>query len=60
MNTPYFQYQMRVNQINPAIFRLRLIKSDQCRENVVFETISSTIPLTTELIGYYEQVFAKA
>ncbi len=60
MNAPDNQYQMRVNQINPVIFRLKLIKSDSCKENVVFETISSKILTTTELIGYYEQVSAKA
>lgn len=50
------QYQMRVSQINPAIFRLRLVKTDHRKENVVFETISSTIPSTRELIAYYTQV----
>jgi hypothetical protein len=50
------QYQMRVNQINPSIFRLKLVKIDYRKENVVFETISSTIPSTRELIAYYTQV----
>jgi hypothetical protein len=60
METSYDQYQMRVNQINPAIFRLKLVKTEQWRENVVFETISSTIPSTKELIGYYKQIMISA
>jgi hypothetical protein len=56
MNQINHNYQMRVSQINPAIFRLKLIKIDNEAENVVFETISSTIPSTLELIGYYKQV----
>lgn len=49
-------YQMRVSQINPAVFRLKLIKTQSLKENVVFETIASTIPSTLELIGCYRQV----
>jgi hypothetical protein len=59
MNRAVNQYQMRVNQINPAIFRLKLVKIDSWKENVVFETISSTIPSTRELIGYYKQIALK-
>jgi hypothetical protein len=51
-------YQMRVSQINPAIFRLKLVKIDNLNESVVFETISSTIPTTLELIRYYRQIYA--
>lgn len=46
-------YQMRVRQINPSVFRLKLIKIQQLKENVVFETIASTIPSTIELIKFY-------
>jgi hypothetical protein len=60
MKTIENHYQMRVNQINPAFFRLKLIKTDQLREDVVFETISSTIPSTSELIRYYKQIVIPA
>ncbi len=56
MNIPENNYQMRVTQINPAIFKLKLVQTDKWRENVVFETISSTIPSTLELIGHYKQM----
>jgi len=59
MNSALNQYQMRVNQINPDIFRLKLVKMDSCKENVVFETISSTIPSTLELISCYKQIIMK-
>ncbi len=55
METKENSYQMWVKQIYPRIFRLQLVKRDQWRENVVFETISSTIPSTLELIFYYNQ-----
>jgi len=61
MENSYENYQMRVNQINPAIFRLKLVKTDAQRsDNVVFETIASTIPSTLELIGYYKQIIIPA
>ncbi len=61
MENSYENYQMRVNQINPAIFRLKLIKTDPHKsENIVFETIASTIPSTRELIGYYKQIIILA
>jgi hypothetical protein len=58
MKTISDNYQMRVSQINPAIFRLKLVKVDNLNESVVFETISSTIPSTLELIRYYRQACA--
>ncbi len=55
METKENSYQMWVKQICPRIFRLQLVKKDYRKENVVFETISSTIPSTLELIFYYNQ-----
>ncbi len=51
-------YQMRVRQVRPFIFSLKLIKTKHSKEKVVFETISSRIPSTRELIGYYQQTSA--
>jgi hypothetical protein len=58
MKTLSDNFQMRVSQINPAIFRLKLVRIDNLNESVVFETISSTIPSTLELISYYRQFSA--
>ncbi len=55
METKENAYQMWVKQICPRIFRLQLVKKDHWKENVVLETISSTIPSTLELIYYYTQ-----
>lgn len=55
METRENSYQMWVKQICPRIFRLQLVKREQWKENIVFETISSTIPSTVELIFYYNQ-----
>ena len=47
-------YQMRVRQIRPFIYSLKLIKTYHSKEEIVFETLSSNIPSTRELIGYYQ------
>lgn len=46
-------YQMKVIQVNPDFFRLRLVEINPLEENIVFETIGSSIPSTTELINRY-------
>jgi hypothetical protein len=48
------KYEMRVNQINENVFRLMLVYTGRV-DRVVYETISSTIPSTLDLISRYRQ-----
>ncbi len=50
------QYQMRVSQITPSVFKLKLVRNNARKAIVVFETVASTIPSTLELICQYKQV----
>lgn len=47
-------YEMRVNQINEKKFRLKLIDTSQTN-GIVYETISTVIPSTLDLIHSYNR-----
>ncbi len=54
MDTSQKKYEMRVTQININNFKLMLVVKGMV-DQVVYETLSNTIPLTQELINRYQQ-----
>lgn len=49
------KYEMRVNQLNENKFRLKLIDTSLTK-GIVYETISTGIPSTLDLIYRYHKI----
>lgn len=47
------KYELRINQLDNNIFRIRLINHDCVANKVVFETLDNVIPETDDVIQRY-------